>query len=89
MQVDRAALVFAALGHSTRISALQLLAGEADGLPAGEIGRRLGIPQNLMSSHLRTLAAAGLVQGRRLGRTVVYGRSGASLDELALFLAGV
>ena len=42
-----------ALGHETRLEVFRLLirAG-ADGVIAGEIGGRLDVPQNTMSTHL-------------------------------------
>jgi DNA-binding transcriptional ArsR family regulator len=63
----------AALGHETRLDAFRLLIGAgAEGLPAGEIGRRLGVLQNTMSAHLATLQQAGLLRSRREGRAVRY-----------------
>lgn len=37
-----------------------------------EIGEALGVPKNLMSSHLKILSKAGLVAGERAGREVTY-----------------
>jgi len=44
-----------------------------DGLPAGEIAKRLDVVQNTMSSHLAVLARSGLIHSRRKGRIVEYG----------------
>lgn len=43
-----------------------------DGLAAGELARVLDVPHNTMSSHLNILTAAGLVQSRREGRSIIY-----------------
>ena len=62
-----------ALSQDVRLDAFRLLvqAGAA-GLPAGEIGDRLGVRQNTMSSHLSILHQAGLVRNRREGRGIRY-----------------
>ena len=63
----------AAFAQPTRLATFRLLvAHEPDGLAAGEIGRRLAVPQNTMSAHLAVLTRAGLVQGERQGRSIVY-----------------
>ena len=68
-----AILAFAALAQETRLQAFRMLvASEPNGLPAGEIARRLAAPHNTMSSHLGVLARAGLVTGERHSRSVVY-----------------
>ncbi len=64
---------FAALSQETRLDVLRLLieAGP-DGMPAGDIGVRLGVRQNTMSTNLSVLAQAGLVVTRRDGRHIRY-----------------
>jgi DNA-binding transcriptional ArsR family regulator len=62
----------AALSQQTPLKAFRLIVAEApDGLPAGEIARRLDVPQNTMSSHLATLSECGLVRGERRLRQVL------------------
>lgn len=46
-----------------------LLEGE---LPAGELGRRLGLTQSNLSRHLAMLREEGLVATRREGTTIYY-----------------
>jgi DNA-binding transcriptional ArsR family regulator len=48
-------------------------------VPAGEIARLVGTPQNTMSAHLAVLARAGLVRGERRSRSIIYR---ADLDRL-------
>ena len=51
--------MLAALAHSKRLQAFRLLVGhEPGGLPAGDIARKLGIPQNTSSTHLAILVNA-------------------------------
>ena len=62
MKQDLAIEAFSALSQPTRLEAFRLLVKqEPDGLPAGEIARRLDVPHNTMSTHLAILARAGLV----------------------------
>lgn len=64
---------FAALAQETRLQVFRLLlsAGK-DGLPAGEVARRLGTPHNTMSTHLAILTRAGLARSRRESRQIIY-----------------
>ncbi|MDP3546760.1 MAG: metalloregulator ArsR/SmtB family transcription factor [Phreatobacter sp.] len=63
----------AALAQPTRLATFRLLvAHEPEGLAAGEVGRRLAVPQNTMSAHLAVLTRAGLVRGERHSRSIVY-----------------
>lgn len=64
---------FAALGQPTRLAVLRLLvSAEPDGLAAGEIAARLAVRPNTLSSNLGQLEAAGLIAGRREGRSIRY-----------------
>jgi ArsR family transcriptional regulator len=73
MEIERAVAILSALAQPTRLAIFRLLmkAG-AGGVPAGEVARRLEAPQNTISTHLSTLAHAGLVIGTRDGRMVRY-----------------
>ena len=65
--------VLAALSQSTRLEAFRLIVRhEPEGLPAGEIARLLGVPQNTMSTHLSVLSRAGLISAERLSRSIIY-----------------
>ncbi len=67
------ALALAALGQSSRLAIFKLLTrAEPEGIAAGDVARRIGVPQNTISSHLAVLARCGLVTGRRNGRSIVY-----------------
>jgi ArsR family transcriptional regulator, arsenate/arsenite/antimonite-responsive transcriptional repressor len=62
-----------ALAQPSRLDAFRLIVKhEPDGLPAGEVARLLGVPQNTMSSHLAILTRAGLVTAERHSRSIIY-----------------
>ena len=62
-----------ALSQATRLQTFRLLVSrEPDGVPAGELARLIGVPQNTMSAHLSILANAGLVSGERRSRSIIY-----------------
>jgi len=68
---DLVAKYFRALGDPTRVRILGLL--QADGeLSAGELVRRLGLPQPKVSNHLACLRWCGFVTTRREHRVVYY-----------------
>lgn len=82
-----AVAVLDALAQSTRLEAFRLLVRhEPDGLPAGEVARRLDTPQNTMSAHLAVLTRAGLATAERRSRSVIYRAHLDRLRELTLHL---
>ncbi len=63
----------AALAQETRLDVFRLLVQTGpEGMPAGEIGERLGVRQNTMSANLSVLAHAGLIRSSREGRSIRY-----------------
>ncbi|MFC3225742.1 ArsR/SmtB family transcription factor [Marinibaculum pumilum] len=63
----------AALSQESRLRLFRLLVTcGPDGLPAGEIARRMDVPHNTLSSQLGQLSRAGLTRARREGRSVIY-----------------
>ena len=87
MESSAAISALSALAQSTRLDAFRLLVGhEPEGLPAGELAQLLDVPQNTMSAHLATLARAGLVEGRRQSRSVIYRAQLDQFRALTLFL---
>lgn len=78
----------AALSQETRLEAFRLLVRhEPEGMPAGEMARRLDVPANTLSTHLGMLARAGLVTAERRGRIIQYRADLSRLRQLMLFLA--
>jgi DNA-binding transcriptional ArsR family regulator len=87
MDVELALEALSALSHETRLWAFRLLVQAGpEGLPAGEIADALGSRQNTMSSHLKILATAELIDSRRDGRSIVYQANYDTVRELVLFL---
>ena len=77
----------AALAQPTRLDTFRLLAKhEPEGVPAGELARRIEVPQNTMSAHLAVLARAGLVRGERQSRSIIYRADLQRFREVTLFL---
>lgn len=77
----------AALAQPTRLQTFRLLvAREPDGVPAGELARLIGVPQNTMSAHLSILANAGLVRGDRQSRSIIYRSDLERFREVTLYL---
>ena len=73
MDKENAILALAALAQATRLDVFRLLVKhEPEGLPAGELSRSLAVPHNTLSSHLSILSHAGLIQGERHSRSIIY-----------------
>jgi len=76
-----------ALAHDTRLAVYRMLveAGPT-GLPAGEIGARLGLPPATASFHLAQLSRAGLLASRAQGRFVIYSADFGRMNALLGYL---
>ena len=87
MDMNTAIEALAALSHDTRLRVFRLLvqAGPA-GVAAGDIAERLDARQNTMSSHLKQLNYAGLVNSRREGRHILYTANFKTVRDLIRFL---
>jgi arsenate reductase len=87
MEISDATEAFAALSQESRVTALRLLiAAGPNGLPAGEIADRLGLPASTASFHLGALERAGLTQFTRQSRQVIHAVRIAAVRELIAFL---
>ncbi len=87
MKIELAVEALAALAQESRLSVFRLLvqAGE-EGLAAGVMGEKLGIPPATLSFHLKTLAHAKLVKSRAEGRFVIYTANYVEMDKLIAYL---
>ncbi len=80
-------VALSALAQPTRLDVFQLLVKhEPDGLPAGEVARRLAVPHNTMSTHLAILTRAGLIGAERQSRTIIYRAKLDQFRALATYL---
>ena len=82
-----AAQGFSAVGSEPRLEVLLTLvrAGDA-GLSVGEIQERVGQPGSTLSHHLRFLAAGGLIEQEKVGRTIIQRAAFDRIRALANFL---
>ena len=88
MEITTAIASFAALSQDTRLKAFRLLVSqEPEGLPAGEIARRLSVPHNTMSAHLAILARSGWVTSKRQSRQIIYRASLSHMQAVSVFTA--
>jgi DNA-binding transcriptional ArsR family regulator len=63
----------AALAQDNRLDTYRLLVQAGpDGLAAGEVAARIGLPPNTLTFHFDRLRQAGLVTVRREGRSMIY-----------------
>ena len=87
MDKNAALGALSALGQGTRLDVFRLLVKAGPkGVPAGEIGERLGAVQNTTSAHLKVLAQAGLIRAEREGRTIRYTADMSGFRDLLAFL---
>ena len=87
MEIEKTLDALSALAHDTRLKVFRLLVqAGSEGLPAGAIGDRLGLPAATLSFHLAHLARAGLARSRQDGRFVIYSADFQSMNELVGFL---
>ena len=84
MDEPEALKVMSALAQSTRLKVFVLLAETGDvGMGSGDIADALGVPRNLMSSHLAVLSKAGVIASTKEGRSVTYTAVGSVAIALA------
>jgi ArsR family transcriptional regulator, arsenate/arsenite/antimonite-responsive transcriptional repressor len=87
MDTGKAIQALGALAQKTRLDVFRLLVThEPEGLPAGEIARRLGVAHNTLSAHLAGLTRAGLTNAERHSRSIIYRADLAMIRRLAAFL---
>jgi DNA-binding transcriptional ArsR family regulator len=76
-----------ALAQEHRLAAFRLLVqAGAEGITAGTLAERIGIPPSSMSFHLAQLANAGLVTQRRESRSIIYSADYAAMGGLMAYL---
>ncbi|MBT0958690.1 helix-turn-helix transcriptional regulator [Alphaproteobacteria bacterium KMM 3653] len=70
--LEAAASAFAALGSEQRLAVLRILVRAGpEGLSIGELGHRSGVTGSTLTHHMKILSAAGLVQQRKKGRSII------------------
>ncbi|MEQ8411990.1 MAG: metalloregulator ArsR/SmtB family transcription factor [Erythrobacter sp.] len=87
MQSQQVISSLAALAQEHRLAAFRLLVqAGAQGIPAGVLAEKLGVPPSSMSFHLAQLSHAGLVTQRRESRSIIYSADYAAMNELMGYL---
>ncbi len=87
MKIELAVEALPALAQESRLSIFRLLvqAGK-EGVAAGVLGEKLGIPPATLSFHLKTLTHAKLIKSRTEGRFVIYSANFTEMDKLIAYL---
>jgi len=87
MDERQAIAAFAALSQETRLRILRLLvvAGE-EGMAAGSVAEKVEVSASNASFHLKELERAGLIEARRISRSIVYSAAFEMLGGLVRFL---
>jgi ArsR family transcriptional regulator len=87
MEKSNVIAALGALAQETRLAIFRLLVEcGPEGLPAGEVGNRLGLPSPTLSFHLNQLRHARLVAARRRGRSIIYMANYATMNGLLAYL---
>lgn len=87
MTADKTIAALAALAHEHRLAAFRLLVEAGpNGLSAGLVAERLGIPPSSLTFHLQQLLRAELVTQRRLSRQLIYATNFEAMNSLVAYL---
>jgi DNA-binding transcriptional ArsR family regulator len=87
MDLNAAVIALGALAQEHRLALFRLLvqAGE-DGMPAGAIAEKLGVPNSSLSFHLAQLRNAGLITQERQHRSLIYRANYPAMNGLVDYL---
>ncbi len=87
MDRSDAITALAALAQETRLDIFRLLVQAGpEGMPAGQLGERLGLPSATLSFHLKELRHAGLVSFQRASRSLIYSAEFTNMNALLAYL---
>ncbi len=87
MEKQDAIAALAALAQDSRLDVFRLLVqAGTEGMPAGQIAERLGVPANTLSFHLNQLRHAGLITFRRESRSLIYAAAYGAMNDLLAYL---
>ncbi|HEY5898487.1 MAG TPA: metalloregulator ArsR/SmtB family transcription factor [Burkholderiales bacterium] len=87
MEAKQAIEALGALAQESRLKIYRLLVEAGpQGLAAGTIGEKLGLPPATLSFHLAGLSRAGLARSRQEGRFVIYCADFRSMNGLVAYL---
>lgn len=87
MEKTAALAALAALAQESRLDIYRLLVQAGpEGLPAGQIAERLGLPSATLAFHLKELKTAGLAACTRNGRSLIYAAEYPTMNALLFYL---
>jgi ArsR family transcriptional regulator len=87
METTDAVTALGALAQDNRLDVFRLLvAAGPEGMPAGDVAKRLGLPPNTLTFHFDRLRMAGLVTVRREGRSMIYAAQFDTMNRLLGYL---
>lgn len=87
MDIKRAVSTLSSLSQATRLKAFRLILKHGrQGIAAGALSKKLRIPANTLSFHLRDLQQAKLIGFRKEGRFVIYFVQTGTMQALIEFL---
>jgi ArsR family transcriptional regulator, arsenate/arsenite/antimonite-responsive transcriptional repressor len=87
MEKLEALAALGALAQETRLDIYRLLVEAGpDGLAAGQVGERLGLPSATLAFHLKELKNAKLARCTRYGRSLIYAAEYPVMNALLGFL---
>lgn len=87
MEKSSAIAALSALAQETRLDIFRILVEQGPaGMPAGEIGERLGLASPTLSFHLNQLRHAGLITSRRESRSIIYAADYGNMNALLAYL---
>ncbi|HEY7379466.1 MAG TPA: helix-turn-helix domain-containing protein [Steroidobacteraceae bacterium] len=87
MRLNEAVDALAALAHEHRLSVYRMLVEAGpEGLSAGAIAQRLGLPPSSLTFHLQHLHRAELITQERSSRQLIYAADFSVMNELVGYL---
>ena len=87
MLEKQALSAFAALSQGTRLKIVRaLVVAGNDGMAAGAVANAVGVSPSNVSFHLKELEHSGLIDQKRVSRSIFYSASYERLSELVRFL---
>ena len=87
MNITKTVKILESLAQETRLRAFKaLVKAGMDGMPAGEVGDKIGVAQNTMSFHLSHLENSGLIKSKKDGRYIIYSADFKMVEKLIKYL---
>jgi ArsR family transcriptional regulator len=87
MNAPEAVTALSALAQEHRLALFRLLVQAGpDGMAAGALAERLGIPNSSLSFHLAGLSRAGLIGQQRQSRSIIYRADYGRMNQLLGYL---